>query len=478
MVKNGAVPQIALLATIFLFNLISFLQSGMILFATAPSMGQIGASPEEFSLITALYASVAVFSISQIAVLIQRLGWRDYLLGSTLVFLIGTWICAASVSILPFAAGRILMAAGGSVFMTAARMLVNFIKPPKRIIGVAAFGISLTVGLSSAPFLAGFMVGHEIWSGVFLFLAFLAILPGWLALKYLPADGITGDYVPNNFPVAGRMTLGASTFLILYGLQRFTYDWYGERPQVLTIVSCGLLLAAWFFRLHGCSAQPFLRMEVLRSKRYVTGLTIYALCYTLLGIFNTVLPQLIQRILGVAFEQAGQIETVGLSGAIFARIVKLLTVRKWPDPTKFYILAFLLLALFGWHFSNLDPFAPVWTSVAFWIIPFGAFISLAMATTSLNAFNDFQHDDILFANAQQLKNMAGQVGLALGAGSTNILLQGRGAVHATRLNEADSSALSNLIQQSNLLASIDVFLIVTLIAVAGAFMLAIHRRFN
>ncbi len=128
------IPRPALLATIFVFNLIEFLQSGMIVFASAPTMGRIGASPEQYSLVTALYAAVAVLSISQMTVLVQRFGWRDFLLGAVLLFLGGSWLCAGATSLGAFATGRILMAAGGGAFMTAARMMVNLIPPsPQRI---------------------------------------------------------------------------------------------------------------------------------------------------------------------------------------------------------------------------------------------------------------------------------------------------------------------------------------------------------
>jgi hypothetical protein len=156
----------------------------------------------------------------------------------------------------------------------------------------------------------------------------------------------------------------------------------------------------------------------------------------------------------------------------------LLVVRKRPHATKFYVTAFLLLAAFGWHFSGLDPAAPAWTSVAPWMGLFGAFVILGMATTALHSFKDLQHDNVLFSHAQQFKNMLGQVGLALGAGSASIVLQERAALHAARLAESGSAAAGVLAQQGSLLASIDAFWALTWIGVAGAVALAMQRRFD
>jgi DHA2 family multidrug resistance protein len=477
--RVNAIPRPALLAIIFVFILIEFLQSGMVVFAAGPTMGQIGASPEQFSLISALYAGVAVLSISQMTLLIQRLGWRDYLLASVLVFMAGAWTCAAYTTVAGFAAGRLLMAAGGAAFMSAARMLVNFIPPsPQRVAGIAAFGSALATGMAAAPWLAGVLVGNEAWSGMFLVLAALAAVAGGLALRYMPSDAATLEQPASRFHPGDGLALGAAAFLILFALQRLTYDWHGERLQVVELLAGGIVLIGWFCMAHGRRAQPFLRLEMLRSRRYLTGLLIFSLCYALLGVFNTLLPQLVQRVLGVAFEQAGQLQAAGMSASLAVFVGMLLVVRKHPHATKFYVTAFLLLACFGWHFAGLDPTAPAWTSVVPWLAAFGAFVILAMATTALHAFKDLQSDNVLFSNAQQFKNMLGQFGLALGAGGAGILLQERGAMHAGRLAEIAVAPPAVVAQQSSLLASIDLFWVLMWIGVAGAVALATQRRFD
>jgi hypothetical protein len=156
----------------------------------------------------------------------------------------------------------------------------------------------------------------------------------------------------------------------------------------------------------------------------------------------------------------------------------LLLVKKRPHPTKFYVTAFVLLAAFGWHFAHLDPAAPAWRGVAPWIGLFGAFVVPGMAITALHSFKDLQHDNVLFSNAQQLKNMLGQFGLALGSGCAAILLQQRGALHGARLAENAAAAPAVLAQQGALLAGIDAFWALVWIGVAGAAVLAFQRRFD
>ncbi len=52
-----------------------FVQNGLVAFNAAPVMGDIGASPEEYSGVATLYAVVAIAMISKHRWLVERLGW-------------------------------------------------------------------------------------------------------------------------------------------------------------------------------------------------------------------------------------------------------------------------------------------------------------------------------------------------------------------------------------------------------------------
>src|ERR1700712_1265839 len=70
-----ATPHPRLLyATILLLSLTEFLQSGMTAFAAAPIMGELGMGPEQFSLVAAIYASVAIMTISMHRWLVEHIG--------------------------------------------------------------------------------------------------------------------------------------------------------------------------------------------------------------------------------------------------------------------------------------------------------------------------------------------------------------------------------------------------------------------
>src|SRR5262245_29284796 len=96
-----------------------FLQNALVAFDAAPVMGDIAASPEEYSLVATLYAVVAVVAISRHRWLVERLGWRLFVQLSCGLFAAGALLCGSSASLFGFALGRAVMGAGSASFMTA-----------------------------------------------------------------------------------------------------------------------------------------------------------------------------------------------------------------------------------------------------------------------------------------------------------------------------------------------------------------------
>ena len=215
-------PPFALLSTILLLTLLEFLQSGMIAFAAGPIMGEIGASPEEFSLTTVAYAAVAISTISKQRWLVERLGWRNFVLASLGLFILGSAICATSDSYPAFMAGRVIMGLGGAAFMTTGRVLVNLIPPsPQRFAGIKYFATGLAAGIAFAPGLASLSVAHDEWNGIFVLLILVAAAAAVFAMLSLPTELVPDDLRSQSHPVL-FMSLASGSFLVLYACLLYT----------------------------------------------------------------------------------------------------------------------------------------------------------------------------------------------------------------------------------------------------------------
>lgn len=423
-----------LLATIFTLTVIEFLQSGMLAFGASPISGQINASPEEYSIVTAAYAAVAITAIAKMRWFIERLGWRRFILLSIAFFLTGAGISALATSFPQFLLGRLVMGMGGAAFMTSARMLVNLIPPsPARIKGIIAFALGLSCAISAAPWIVAQFVGADWWNGIFVLLAALALLAAFLAAITLPDEPLPEEsHTHAHF--GPLLVMAGGSFLALFAVQRALYDFYSTLPYLLALAAAGVAAVVWFaWHQHG-HERPLLRLRQLARRRYLTALGVFTVGYMVLGANNTMLPSLVQRALGFPWHVAGTVQAIGLTASIGVFFLKLRIIRTAPSPQKFYVAGFGALALFGWLLSGLTLEADLWRHVLPAIGLYGMFIVLILATTAIHGFTEFQDDPVAFFHAQQVKNMLAQFGTALGVAGANLLLQWRTAEHYAVLN--------------------------------------------
>jgi MFS family permease len=498
-----------LLAMIFLLNTTEFLQAGMVAFAAGPIMGEISASPEEFSLVAALYACVAVAAIARMHWLVERVGWRAYVLGSIAVFIAGACLAGTSRQLPQFLGGRVVMALGGAPFMTSARALVNLIPAgPRRFTGIAAFATSLAIGNAAAPWIASVAVARDTWGLMFGLLVLLALIAAALAAICLPTEQAPpslrtqSGWLPLVWMVCG-------TFLVVYALQRSYYDFHGNAgaPALLLV---GLMALGMFVRTQLRRERPLLRIGELLQARYLFGLAVFTLCYTILGASNTMLPVLIQRALGYSWQAVGEFQALGLLSGLPTFLVMAILLPRFPGPKKFYIAGFAALSLCGWRLSTLNAGASLLIDILPAIALYGVFIILVMATTAIHAFRDLQHSEAVFSNAQQLKNMLSQFGIGLGIALATTGLQWRVGGHYAALGErfiaggrefdiamrqvssvfdlggdpllASKLALAQLAlqlgQQATLLAGMDFFRLLMWLALGGLWVMVVQEIFN
>ncbi|QQX89204.1 MFS transporter (plasmid) [Cupriavidus necator] len=493
-------PQLLLL-TIFLLNGIEFLQTGMIAFASAPIMGEIGAGPEEFSLVSAAYASVAVLAISQQRWFVERLGWRRFLQYSLSIFMIGAVICGSSQAYSEFLLGRLVMALGGASFMTSARIMVNHIHPgPQRFTGIKAFAVALAAGTAAAPWLASVSVANDNWSSIFWIVVGASVVVFVLVTAVFDGESpSSSDSDKSQSHPVLLMLLASGAFLLLYSLQRTYYDFYSDGIPIFLTASVAVVALIYYVSAEHRRETPLIRVRALLNPRYVAGVLLFTCCYVILGADNYVLPALLQRTLGYTWQTVGQFQAMGLASALVSWFILARLLPKYPSPRKFFVIGFGALATFGWLLSGLTPAANLWLDILPALLLNGVFMMFVMANAAIQTFRDVQYDEAVFSHAQQAKNMLAQIGLALGISLATIGQQWRSTVHydalarnihpgnpiylqavdhlasqvSTVLGQADAGRVAvalvaqSLAQQANLLANLDHFSVIAVIGGLG-----------
>lgn len=489
-----------LYATIFLLSLTEFLQAGMTAFAATPIMGYTAMGAEEFSLIAAVYASLAILAISMQRWWVERIGGQRFIQLSAVIAVTGSLICAASHDFNSFLLGRAVMALGGGAFFTASRMLIQHrLTGPKRFAGIRCLATGLALGIAASPWLAATAVVDGNWSAMYGLLAALGVLVFVLATFAL---GAGPRDIPQRRSAAQpwhQLLLVGASFALLYALQRLYYDFYSHTLAVL-VTLCGAVvgLAVYLHKQHR-HTNPLLRVREMWSPRYVSGLALFGVGYVVLGANNYVVPVLLQRALGFGWQTVGTIEALGLGAALLTWLVISRVLPRYPSPRKFLVIGFCALSLSGALLSRIDTGMDLWRHVLPALALHSIFLLTVFPVAAMQTFRGVEHDESVFSHAQQLKNMMSQAGIAMGIAIAAVGQQWRSAVHyevlAVQVNpysapfaalveqlqqalgvtlpvaQATQMALAHaaqlVAQQATLLASIDHFVFVAVLGAVG-----------
>ncbi|APW35824.1 hypothetical protein RD110_00165 [Rhodoferax koreense] len=417
-----------------------FLQTGIVAFSAAPVMGDIAASPEEYSSVATLYAVVAIAVIAVHRQLLDRLGWRRMVQGASLFFASGAVVCGLSQGLPLFALGRVLMALGCASFLTAGRVLVNHIPlSPRRFTGIKFFASGLAWGGVAGPWLAAAALASHSWRlGFFALLLPAAII---FMLASLALDNTPHDQAKPHLalPRSLLLLIGGS-FTLLHVLQRSNYDFFNGARLLWAGALLALIALAMFVWLSRRDAAAPIAFRPLAQRRYLVGLGMFALCYLVLGANNTMLPVLLQRALGLPLEVIGRYMGIGALAGVASWIVVSRLMPKSPGPTRYYLAGFAALLACGLRLSSISEAADPWRSVLPALLCNGAFVILALSTTAMQTFQTLQRDEVTFSHANQVKSMLGQFGVAAGTALATLCLQWRSSLHYAHLTESLSAS--------------------------------------
>lgn len=432
--SGSRVQRFALLLLIGVLPFSDFLQTGVYAFNAAPIMGDLGASPEEYSLVATFYAVTAIGMIFNHRWLVERLGWRWFMRATSLLFAAGALVCATSDTLAAFTAGRLVTAMGCASFFTAGRVLVNFIPPsPRRFTGVKFFASGIAWGGVCGPLVASVALSLQDWRLAFvaqLVPATLIALLGELCLPRAPL----ARRAP--FDARGLITLAGGSALLLFALQRSAFDFFSERLALYMYVLLGLpalVLAVWLVLR---SELPAIRLHEMSQRRYLVGLAAFGTCYALLGGNNTAVPVLLMRGLNLPLETIGRYVAVGALGGVAVWIALARLVPRHQGPTRYYVLGFSLLAAAGILLGRLSETADPAAHVLPALLCNGAFVIAVLSTTAVQTFRDLQRDETVFSHANQVKNVLAQFGVAAGTCAATLFVQWRTTLHYVQVGEA------------------------------------------
>jgi DHA2 family multidrug resistance protein len=474
--------------------------------------GSMGVSPDEATWVVTTYLVANAITLTASSFFAKMLGRRTFFLICLGLFTVSSVLCAFAWNMQVLLLFRILQGLGGGGMVPVSQaILADAFPPEKRGQGFAMFGVAVVVAPIVGPTLGGWLSDNYSWHWCFLInlpvglfampLVTLILKESEAAIaerKRLKREGLRFDIV--GFLLIATF-LGSLEVVLDRGLED---DWFGSTFIVTFSIICGLafvLMIPWEITRRA----PVVDLRMVGTRQFGACFVVMLVTGGILFGTTQLLPQLLQDTFGYTATWAG----LALSpGGVVTMAMMFVIGRLSAHVQPKYLIAtgaiIIAVSMYGLTnlYGDLDYWYFVWSRIS---IGFGLpLVFIPMTTASYEGLPPEKTDQAsVLINAA--RNVGGSIGISLAA---NVLAH-RGQFHQSRLvehvvptNPAYQQTLqhatdyfvahgSSILQaqqqafgwiaqqvqiQATLLAYIDVFWILTLLAAASVPLAFILRR--
>jgi MFS transporter, DHA2 family, multidrug resistance protein len=376
---------------------------------------KLHASESDLQWFSSGYLLVLAAAMLPFGLLGDRYGRKKVLLGSFVLFAVGSVACAASPSSGAFIAARLLLglAGAGLIVMGFATLPVLFEEEERpRAVGImaAATFVSLPLG----PILGGWLLTHYWWGWVFLSNVPISLV-GVVAIFALVPESRAHER-PGLDPVGVALSILGMVALI-YGLIQAGQHGWSNGGAVLEMV-CGIaVLVGFFFWERRLSlkpgGQPLLDLALFRLPSYTWGVILAAVAiFAMFGVLFT-MPQYFQGVLGTSPMGSGLRLLPLIGGLVLAAVpadrIARLVGSKVAVAVGFAVLAAGLLIGARTSVGSSGLFVAAWMA----LVGFG--MGLALATSMSAALSELsaERSGVGSAALQAINKLGGPLGTAV-----------------------------------------------------------------
>jgi len=418
-----------LLITVIAAAVMELIDTSIVNVALSHMSGNLGATLEDTSWVITAYAIANVIIIPITSFLSNKLGRRNYYIGSIIAFTFFSFMCGQASNIWVLVIFRFLQGMGGGALLSVSQVIVFELFPKeKQNVASALFGIGVFVGPTIGPTLGGYITEFYDWPWIFFINVPIGIVAAAICYALLTEPKV--KETAGNVDWAGIILLAIGIGSLQTVLERGeTDDWFEAGYIVFLSVTAffGLLLFIWW---ELTTKTPVVNLRVLKSRNL--SLAAILTFVSGVGLFSSVFltPVFAQRLLNFTPTQTGLLLLPGAILAIGGLIISARLLQRGISPIVMITTGMLMFVVFSWQMSgyNLDVNAGSLTRTLIW-----RGVGLAMITVPLSVLAVSSLAPADFAQGAALNNMMRQLGGSFGLAMVNTYLANRNAVHSSDL---------------------------------------------
>jgi len=320
--------------------------------------GNLNATTDEIAWVSTGYILSNVIVLPMTAWLSQRFGRKNYLCFSILLFIISSFFCGTSNTLIQLVIWRILQGAGGAALLSTAQATLREIFPKEQQAMVQTiFVLGIVVAPTVGPTLGGIITDSYHWSWVFFINLPIGVIA--LSLVYGFLQDIQGQNKKGSIDYIGILLLTAGLGSLQYVLEEGErFDWFDSAAILrLSILAAAALVALVLWELSPRNTHPIIDLRVLKNKSFTAGLILFlALGFGLYGgIF--IFPLFTQTVLHFSATATGLVLLPGglataASAMICGRILS--HPKNKIDPRALIIFGVCTFMLSMWDLGHLS----------------------------------------------------------------------------------------------------------------------------
>jgi len=375
----------------------------------------------------------------------RRFGRKRFLLICIVIFTIASFFCGAAPSLAVILLARVLQGAGGGALQPLAQsILLESFPPAERSKSMAAYGLGIVVAPVLGPTLGGWLT--DTWSWRYAF--YINIPVGILAVLMVSRFVHDPPYI-KHAKVSPFDNIGFGLLCVWTGCLQVVLDkgqeddWFGATWVRWAVAALIVSLVGWIWR-SWTYPKGLVDLHILKNRNFRTGCYLITLLGACIYITITILPLYYQEILGyTAFTAGLVVGPRGVGSFIGSPVIGILGSR--IDNRKLLSAGFVGFGVCALFFGkvNLD-IGPYTLLLPIMLTGFAlafVFVPLATITTSTIPREEMGNATGLF---NMLRNIGGSIGIAM---ATTAIIR-RAALHQTEIG-ANISSSNPVLQQSS-----------------------------
>jgi DHA2 family multidrug resistance protein len=410
--------------------------------------GTLAASSDEISWVPTAYLVSEIVVISLTSWLSAAFSLKRYLLVNSILFVVFSVCCGQAHSLGLMILFRVLQGFTGGVLIPLSFVVIlKYLPPSKRAIGMAMFTITATFAPALGPLLGGWLTDNYGWPFIF----YINVIPGilliaavWFTMEAQPMD--LGLLKKGDWWGILTMAIGLAAFEIVLedGNRK---DWFGD-PGIVKLAWIAAIFIPAFIVIELRQKEPLVDLRLFARRNFGLGSIVNLVLG--IGLYGVVfiLPSYLGQVHGY---DATQIGTV----IIWLGIPQLVVIPLIPKLMKYVdarIIIGIGILLFGGS-SFLDIHLDSnFAGPQFYIPLIIRAVGQPLIMTPLSAVTTAGMTEGRESGAaSSLFNMMRNIGGSIGIAGLSTLLSVRERFHSERIGESVtiySSAVRERLQQS------------------------------